>query len=79
MSWLLAFPLFWSTPICIFEGDIDGPALSNNQLSRNAGITMTNNKFGRFRVTASLPLLALNFLLIGRVDGAMLSHNTLDL
>ena len=36
---------------------------------------MTDNKFGRFRVTASL--LALNFLVIGRVDGAMLSHNTL--
>ena len=77
MSWLLAFPLFWPTPICIFEGDIDGPAVSNNKLGRNANITMDNNKIGRFRVTASL--LALNFLVIGRVQGPMLSHNTLGL
>ena len=59
-------------PICILEDEIVGSAFAN---SRNARITVTNNNFGRFRVTASL--LTLNFLVIGKVHGALLSHNKL--
>ena len=62
-------------PSVIFEEVIVGPGVTNNKLSRNARITMTDNRFGRFHVTASQP--ALNFLVIGNVHGAMLSHNTL--
>ena len=46
-------------PSVIFEEVIVGPGVTNNKLSRNARITMTNNTFGRFRVSATL--LALNF------------------
>jgi hypothetical protein len=60
--------------IRIFADEILGPAITNNQLNRNARITMTNNKFGRLRVIMSL--LAINFLVVGKVHGAVLSHNT---
>ena len=58
---------FWPAPICIFEDDIVGSVVTNNRLSRNARITMTNNNFGWFRVTASL--LALTFSLQVKCTG----------
>ena len=62
--------------VCIFEDKIVGPAVANNQFSRDhdASITMSNNKFGRFRVIAP-SLLVLIFLVIGQVRGPVLSRN----
>ena len=55
------------------DANVGRPGVANYQRSRSTGISMTNNSFGMFRVTASLP--ALNFLIIGRVHGPVLSHN----
>ena len=76
LGYLLTLPLFWPTLICIFEDEIAGRAgaTADKWLSRNAAkIRMTGNSFGIFRFTASL--LALNFLVVGKVHGPVLSHN----
>ena len=67
---------FLANALLDFKDEIAGPALPNNQLNGNSesSITMTDNNFGRFRVTESL--LVLNLLVVGRVHGAVLSHNT---
>ena len=72
----LALALFWSHPssIYFFPDEILGPVVTSNQLSRNARITMSDNKLGRLRVIASP--LAINFPVVGKVHGAVLSHNT---
>ena len=43
--------------VCIFEDKIVGPAVANNQFSRDhdASITMSNNKFGRFPCHCTVP------------------------